>query len=74
VRRPPRSIENKKNTMCMKIIFCHQLHPGSEGWNPEVVYKKGVSVEVIGELSMLLEVFLCKVLGIFRKQSTNRWR
>jgi len=59
----------------MKIIFHHQLHPGGTGWHPGAAYKKeGVSVEVIGKLSMLLEVLLCEVLGIFRKRSTCKWR
>jgi len=35
VRRPPRSVENKKKAMCMKIIFCHQSHLGGTGWHPE---------------------------------------
>jgi len=74
VRRPPGSIKNNKKAMCMKIIFCHQSHLGGARWHPEAAYKKSVSVEVIGESLTLLEVLLCKVLGIFRKQSTSRWQ
>jgi len=36
--------------------------------------KEGVSLEVIRKSSMLPEVLLCKVLGIFRKQSTCEWQ
>jgi len=66
---------------CIKIILCHHCIPEVEGgvlklcWgNIDGMPNQTIQKVLQWKSSMLLEVLLHEVLGIFRKQSTCKWR